>query len=310
MSNTLPNFAQMIRAGFLSSIIAPLLVGSFLAAHLNNAFNPLTFILVMIMGLALHIATNVYNDIYDTLQGTDTVNIHRNEFSGGSGILVNHPQLQSKMFSIARTSLFVALLATILLTLMIPAHLWPHLWGLYLLSAFFAKFYTAAPVKLAYRGWGEISVWFAFGPMAILIAAVGQGVAFHPVILAAMPATGLSTLSILLLGQLIDLQADEHAGKWGVAVRVGTRFTAYLFIFVHILIILNMGWLSMLFMDYGKIFWIVWIPYLFILPSLARNVLKFPDDPENLKAAAKSNVKFDLLFSMLYAASSVFVFRR
>jgi 1,4-dihydroxy-2-naphthoate polyprenyltransferase len=308
MSNELPNFAQMIRAGFLSSIIAPLLAGSFIAAHINDTFNPLTFLLVMIMGLALHIATNVYNDIYDTLQGNDTVNIHRNEFSGGSGIIVNHPQLQSTMFTIARLSLIVALLAAVVLTALIPRYLWPHLWGLYILSAFFAKYYTAAPVKLAYRGWGEISVWFAFGPMAILIAAIGQGVAFHPAILAAMPATGLSTLSILLLGQLIDLQADELATKWGVAVRVGTRFTACLFIFIHILIILNMGWLSMFFMDFGKIFWIVWLPYLFVLPSLTRNVLKFHDDPKKLKSAAKSNVKLHLLFFLLYAVSSLLLF--
>ncbi|MDZ7614460.1 MAG: hypothetical protein U5K51_12745, partial [Flavobacteriaceae bacterium] len=66
----------------------------------------------------------------------------------------------------------MALAGTIALTPLIDKMLWPYLWGLYLLSAFFSKYYTAPPFKLAYRGWGEVSVWFAFGPMAILIAVV------------------------------------------------------------------------------------------------------------------------------------------
>ena len=72
------------------------------------------------------------------------------------------------------------------------------------LSAFLSKYYTAAPIKLAYRGMGELFVWLAFGPMAILLAAVGQNVGFHTYIIAGLAVTGLSTLSILLIGQLID----------------------------------------------------------------------------------------------------------
>jgi 1,4-dihydroxy-2-naphthoate octaprenyltransferase len=204
-----PGIAKMIRAHFLSSIIAPIILGTLLAVHLSGKLEVVNFLIVLIIGIGLHVATNVYNDIYDTIQGTDKVNVHRNESSGGSGVLLDNPELMGKMYLLARIGLIVALAGTIALMPLIDKTLWPYLWGLYLLSAFFSKYYTAPPFKLAYRGWGEISVWFAFGPMAILIATVGQNLGLHPLIWLLMPATGLSTSSILLAGQMIDLDADR-----------------------------------------------------------------------------------------------------
>ncbi|MFC1544451.1 prenyltransferase [Gemmatimonadota bacterium] len=246
-----PGFLRMIRAPFLSSILAPLIAGSLLAAIIKGSLDIPGFVLVLVMGIGLHIATNVYNDIYDTLQGTDRVNVHRNEFSGGSGVLQEHPDLMPVMLRTARIALVVAALATAGLTAVIDRSLWPHLWALYLLSAFFSKYYTAAPPKLAYRGWGEISVWFAFGPMAILVAAVSQGVGFHPTVLIAMPMTGISTLSILLIGQLIDLDADRQGGKLGVAARLGTGFTAGLYLTVQILLVIDVLLLAFVFVERG-----------------------------------------------------------
>ncbi len=57
----------------------------------------------MIMGLGLHLATDVYNDIYDTKQGADTKgNERRNSYSGGSGILLEKPYLMARMYLVAR----------------------------------------------------------------------------------------------------------------------------------------------------------------------------------------------------------------
>ncbi|NTV46925.1 MAG: prenyltransferase [Chlorobiales bacterium] len=294
-----PGVLQMIRAPFLSSIFSPLLAGTLLAVAINQSFSLLGFLLVMLMGIGLHAATNVYNDIYDTLQGTDRVNVHRNEFSGGSGILVRFPALQGKMFFLARISLLIALVATIGLMFVVDRALWPFLWGLYLLSAFFSKFYTAAPFKLASRGIGEVSVWFAFGPMAVLVAAVSQSVGLHPAVLAAMPITGLSTLSILLLGQLIDLPADKETGKLGVAARVGTKFTAYLFVFVQLFLVTNVLVLGLGFLKNGWPVLISLVPYAVMLPSIIRLVIQYHDNQNELKKAAGKNVQLHLAFSIL-----------
>lgn len=294
-----PGIAKMIRAHFLTSIIAPIILGTLLAIHLNETLELLNFIIVLIIGIGLHVATNVYNDIYDTLQGTDKVNVHRNESSGGSGVLLDNPELMGKMYLLARIGLIVALAGTIALMPLINKMLWPYLWGLFLLSAFFSKYYTAPPFKLAYRGWGEFSVWFAFGPMAVLIATISQNLGLHPLVWLLMPATGLSTSSILLAGQMIDLDADRAGGKHGVASRMGTRFTSVLYLIVQSGIVANLILLYIYFPGNSWIFLFALIPYLIIFPKAAGIIFKNHDNPDLLKKGAKLTVLIHVAFSFL-----------
>jgi len=266
---------------------------------INGQVNIPGFILGLITGIGLHVATNVYNDIYDTIQGTDKVNAHRNEFSGGSGVLQSFPELMGKMYLIARMGLLISLCSTIGLMYFVDKSLWIYLWGLYLVSAFFSKYYTAAPVKLAYRGLGEISVWFSFGPMAILIAAIGQNISFDSQVLMLMPLSGLSTLSILLVGQMIDIDADREGGKHGVASRLGTRMTASIYITVQLAIIVNVLLISVLFQGNAMPLTLSLIPYAMIFPVAALVVLKYHKNPEELKRAAKMTVQMHMLFSVL-----------
>jgi 1,4-dihydroxy-2-naphthoate octaprenyltransferase len=259
----------------------------------------LNFIIVLIIGIGLHVATNVYNDIYDTIQGTDKVNVHRNESSGGSGVLLDNPELMGKMYLLARIGLVMAFAGTIALMPLINKMLWPYLWGLYFLSAFFSKYYTAPPFKLAYRGWGEISVWFAFGPMAILIAVVGQNLGLHPLVWLLMPATGLSTSSILLVGQMIDLDADRAGGKHGVASRMGTRFTSVLYLIVQSGIIVNVILLFICFPGNSWLFLFSLIPYILIFPKAAGIILKNHNNPDIIKQGAKLTVLTHVAFSFL-----------
>jgi 1,4-dihydroxy-2-naphthoate octaprenyltransferase len=294
-----PGLLQMIRAPFLSSIIAPLIAGTLLSISINGYFMFVNFVLMLIIGIGLHAAVNVYNDIFDTIQGTDNINVHRNESSGGSGVLQSHPELMGKMFLIARTALVIAMIATILLLFFIEAELWPHLIILFLASAFFSKYYTAPPFKLAYRGLGEVSVWLAFGPMAILIAAVSQNIGFHPYIVALMPITGLSTLSILLVGQMIDLEADKKGGKHGVASRLGTRATSVIYLLVQTLLAANIIFLYSYINGQSWPVLLATIPYIFIFPRTAMIIYKHHDQPVELKLGAKLTVMIHLVFSIL-----------
>jgi 1,4-dihydroxy-2-naphthoate octaprenyltransferase len=297
--NKNPGIGKMIRVHFLSSIIAPIIIGTLVAVNLNGRLEVLNFLIVLIIGIGLHVATNVYNDIFDTIQGTDKVNVHRNESSGGSGVLLDNPELMGKMFLLARIGLIVALIGTIALMPLIDRMLWPYLWGLFLLSAFFSKYYTAPPFKLAYRGWGEISVWLAFGPMAIFIATIGQNVGLHPLVWLVMPVTGLSTSSILLAGQMIDLDADRAGGKHGVASRMGTRFTSVLYILVQSGIIINVILLFIFFPGHSWLFLIALIPYILIFPKAAGIIFKNHDNPDMIKQGAKLTVLIHLAFSLL-----------
>ncbi len=290
----------MLRAPFFSSVYAPILVGTASAVLISGEFNLFAFVLALFMGTGLHAATNVYNDIYDTLQGTDKINVNRNEFSGGSGVLVDNPQLFSKMFFLARTSLIIAFLSAVGLLFIIDKSLYPHLIGLFLLSAFFSKYYTASPFKLSYRGFGEISVWLAFGPMGVLFAAVSQNIGFHNSILWVMPATGLSTLSILWIGQMIDLPADKATGKLGMVARLGIEKAKLIFPFIHLIIIANIILLPILSETYNFISYLPLIPYMILLPKVLSFIFKKEQSIENIKIAAKLNVQLHMLFSITY----------
>lgn len=295
-----PNLLKTIRAPFLSSILSPLLAGTLLAVLSGAPFHLFNFILVLIMGMGLHAATNVYNDIYDTLQGTDRINEHRNDFSGGSGLLVENPDMISYMRKVARGGLMVALAATFVLSFVIRPSLLPLLWILYLLSAFFSKYYTAAPVKLAYRGWGEIAVWFAFGPMATLVAAVSQNVAAHPYILFALPITGLSTASILLVGEIIDETADRDSGKMTIVARTGAKTGRWVYMGIQLILILNTALLCGILGWPGLIALIGLVPYFLIFPKAVEIITRHYQDMDLLKKAAGLNVKIHLLFAVLF----------
>jgi len=294
-----PGLFAVMRAPFFSSILAPLLAGTLLAVMAEGEFSLARFFVVTIMGLGLHAATNVYNDIFDTLQGTDRINQHRNDFSGGTGFLLQHPDLLPSMYWIARSSLIIAACAgTVLLVLIEPA-VRPWLIGLGVLSIFFSKYYTAAPIKLAYRGLGEVSVWFAFGPMAVLVAAASQNVLFHPYVVAAMPITGLSTASILWMGQMIDLPADARAGKRGIVTRIGSRRGRWGFLLIHSLLVGNLLVLGFAVLPQGWPVLAALIPYVLLLPRTWQQVYRFHDQPTSLKPAAGWNVQIHLLMSGL-----------
>lgn len=301
MSDKKTNFVALTRASFLTSVIAPLTAGTLLSYLYNPSWDWINYILLLIMGMGLHIATNVYNDIYDTRQGTDRVNAHRNPFSGGSGVLLGAPDLATLMFRIARAGLLAALVSALGLTFRIQDDDRLIFWILVLLSAFLSKYYTAAPVKLAYRGLGEFFVWLAFGPMAILAAMISQHAELSEPFILAMPLTGLSTLSILLLGQMIDRPADAETGKRGLAVRIGNRKTALVYMAVQGLLCLNLVVLALKTPEPGIYALLPLVPYALFLPRIVKD-LQQPKEPSSIIRAAGKNVQLHLGFSLMLIA--------
>ena len=302
MEKKLPGILRMIRAQFLIGILIPLIAGTLLAVSITGSFHPINFILLLIIGLGLHIATNVYNDIYDSIQGADTnVKNTRNTYSGGSGFLLQSPQLIPTMYRLARSGILISFLATLGLLFFVDRQFWLYLLAIYASCAFLSKYYTAAPFKFGYRGFGEILVWFSFGPLPIILATISQNVlSFHLMILAVMPVTGLSTLSILLFGQLVDLPDDETAGKRGLAAHLGTTKARYGYLCIHLLVLINILILA------GFVFHPGWpllfslLPYAVLFPRIWKNVYNYHDQPQKLSPTSRSNALLYALFSLLF----------
>lgn len=133
----------------------------------------------------------------------------------------------------------------------------------------------------------------------VLIIGVGQNLAFHPQVLWLMPATGLSTSSILLAGQMIDLDADREGGKHGVASRMGTRFTSLIYLLVQFAIVANVVLITVVYPGNTWWFLLALIPYVFIFPKAAGIILRHHDNPDMVKKGAKLTVLIHLAFSLL-----------
>jgi 1,4-dihydroxy-2-naphthoate octaprenyltransferase len=81
--------------------------------------------------------------------------------------------------------------------------------------------YTAPPVRLNYRGFGETSLFFAFGPMitfGVYYVLVRQP-AWEPV-LVGVPL-GIFTMNIGLVSNTFDHDDDVRSGKRTLALRLG-----------------------------------------------------------------------------------------
>jgi 1,4-dihydroxy-2-naphthoate octaprenyltransferase len=292
---------KLLRAQFLVGIVFPLIVGTLTAFSISGSFHFPGFILVMLMGLGLHLATDVYNDIYDTKQGADTKgNERRNSYSGGSGILLEKPYLMARMYLVARVSLLLSFLAMIGLFFVIDQTLWLYVSIIYFVSAFLSKYYTAAPFKFGYRGIGEILIWFSFGPMAIMLAGFSQNMMMQETFYAVMPTTGFSTLTILWIGQLIDLPDDKAAGKIGLVLRMGTKRASYGYLMIQSLVMLNILMLVFFIFHPGWPLLFALIPFIILLPKIWTLIKKHHADPMQLVPVAKLNTMLYVLFSLFF----------
>jgi len=297
----------MARAPFLFAILVPLTISTSLSVHIKGEVDLIGLSFAWMMGFGLHVTTNVYNDIYDTKQGSDTLVSSKNEFSGGSGILIEHPDMEKDMFHLARGGIIVGFISVLGLLYISRTEIWPVIIGIYAVSVFFSKYYTAKPVKFAYRGLGEIVVWIGFGPLAVMLGAVGQGILIHPYMISIMPITGLSTLFIVWMGEMVDMPGDIVAGKRGLVARLGLKKSIYCHLLIHLLALFNVASVAYL-LGPVSLLWIALIPHVILLPLVYRDLQRALDKRKWIKKASKLNFLLFFLFSTFLMASFILEF--
>ena len=204
------------RLPFLSATAVPVLLGIAVAAS-DGAFTWWTALLTLIGGSLAHLAINVTNDIFDTLSGADDANTTPTMFSGGSRVAVYDLVTIRGLAAIA-IGLFGAAAAIGLVLVAVTQSmtlLWIGVAGIVVGVA-----YTAPPLKLVYRGLGEIAVAVGFGPIMLLGAYVVQTgeLAWEPFVLSLVP--GILIALILYVNEIPDRRSDAEAGKRTLPVRL------------------------------------------------------------------------------------------
>ena len=203
------------RLPFLSATAVPVLLGIAVAAS-HGAFTWWTALLTLVGGSFAHLAINVTNDIFDTLSGADDANTTPTQFSGGSRVAVYDLVSIGGLVRVA-LALFAAAAGIGLLLVAVTGSvtlLWIGIAGIAVGVA-----YTAPPLKLVYRGLGEIAVALGFGPIMLLGAYVVQTgrLAWEPLVLSLVP--GILIALILFVNEIPDRRSDAEAGKRTLPVR-------------------------------------------------------------------------------------------
>lgn len=207
-------WVQASRPPFFVATLIPLTVGAVLAGRQGTLSVP-TFLLVLLACFLVHFATNISNDYFDHIQGTDA-----GESIGGSRVL------QEGKISVAELGRAIILLYSV--AAMIGFYLtWTlKLWALVPLMslAFFSSlFYVAPPIRYGYHGLGELFVGVNMGPVMVLGTA---WVLLGRVDWTALPITlpiGLSVALIMNYQNLPDIDTDRATGKRTLAVRLGRK---------------------------------------------------------------------------------------
>ena len=204
------------RAPFLSATFAPVLLGLAVAAR-AGFFDAVTALITLVAASAVHLGLNVANDVFDTLQGADDANTTPTKFSGGSRVL------QNALVSIREMSLLAAgcygVAAALGLALLVMRGS-PALVAIYALGLFISLGYTMPPVKLVYRGVGEIATAIGFGPVMLLGAFTVQsrGTFTLEAFVVSIPVALLVAL-ILYVNEIPDRVSDAKVGKGTLPVR-------------------------------------------------------------------------------------------
>ena len=214
------------RLPFLSATAVPVLLGIAVAAS-HGAFTWWTALLTLVGGSLAHLAINVTNDVFDTLSGADDANTTPTMYSGGSRVAVYDLLTVRALAGIALGLFGAAAIIGLLLVAVTQSLtlLWIGVAGIAIGVA-----YTAPPLKLVYRGLGEIAVALGFGPIMLLGAYVVQtGVLDpEPFLLSLVP--GILIALILYVNEIPDRRSDAAAGKRTLPVRLSptTITTGYL----------------------------------------------------------------------------------
>jgi 1,4-dihydroxy-2-naphthoate octaprenyltransferase len=207
------------RLPFLSATLVPVLLGIAVAAR-HDSFNWWLALVTIIGASFAHLGINVSNDIFDTLSGADEANINPTQFSGGSRVLI-YDLLTLRQLVAIDLGLFGGAAAIGLYLVWATASQTLLLIGLAGIALGIA--YTAPPLKLVYRGVGEIAVAIGFGPIMLLGAYVVQtGSLSWEAALASVPVAILVAL-ILYVNEIPDRVGDAAAGKRTLPVRLSAN---------------------------------------------------------------------------------------
>jgi 1,4-dihydroxy-2-naphthoate octaprenyltransferase len=204
----------------LPATVAPVLVGTALAATERHDIRWLAFAAALAGALLIQVGTNLSNDYSDARRGADTED-RLGPVRVTAGGLVPPRQVLIATY----VTFGLAVLCGVYLVAVAG-------WVLLVIGAasiLAGVLYTGGPRPYGYEGLGEVFVFLFFGIVAVAGSYYVQTerVEWEAFVLAV--PVGLLAAAILVVNNVRDLETDRRAGKRTLAVRLGRRRTRVLY---------------------------------------------------------------------------------
>jgi 1,4-dihydroxy-2-naphthoate octaprenyltransferase len=290
------------RLPFLSATLIPVLVGIAIAAA-HGSFDLFAAVLTVVGAASVHLALNVANDVFDARLGADDRNVNPTKYSGGSRVIQYGLVSMRRMATISLGFYAIAIGVGLILLL---TRFSTALLVIGVLGILLSVFYTAPPLKLVYRGLGELTTAIGFGPLMLLGAYVVQtlGVVRAEPVIASIPIALLVAL-ILYVNEIPDRPGDARAGKRTLPVLLSRELVVNGYFFVALA--------AFAVIVVGVVAGLLPIPALIALlplPLVMRvrdGLTRYYDQPYGLMAIMAVNINVHLYVGVLLLASYVLV---
>jgi len=288
------------RFQFFTASVVPVIVGGAVAYWETGTFLWGYWLATLVALVLLHAAANLANDYYDHLSRNDEINVEFiSPFTGGSRFI--QQQLTSPISILIAALLCLAAGSGIGLIL-VWLRGWPIL-ALGVVGGLSGFFYTADPLRLGYRGLGEIFIFLDFGVLAVLGTYYVQTRQFTLSAGAASIPVALLIAAVLWINQFPDYNADRAVDKRHWVVRLGRRRACYVYaaeLLVALLavpVFVTLGWLPPLTL-------IALLP-LPVAISAMRTAFRHYDQPNKLLPANVGTIVIHLATGLLLAVGLV-----
>ena len=232
---------QAVRIFSFTTSVIPIAAGGALAV-IDDAFDPLLFLVMLVAGVATHAGCNMANDYYDHKKGVDT------QESIGPSRVIQQGLLTPEQVKRGMITAFV--IATVLGLIVVASSGWPILL-VALLSLGAAYFYTAGPKPLGYIALGEVTV-FLFMGLAMVMGSyyvLADQVTWPSFFVGS--AIGLMVAAVLHANNIRDIALDRRAGKATLATIFGRSFANR----EYLLLLIGMYLFIIVLVAYDRVFW-------------------------------------------------------
>ncbi len=290
-TNTISKFEAWVLASrprTLAAAVVPVAVGTSIAVH-DEVFKPIAAIVALLCSILIQVGTNLVNDLYDFLHGTDKHGRLGPQRAAASGLL-------------SKQEMKIGIYLTFGISFLMGMYL-VYVGGTFILfigviSILAGIAYTAGPFPLAYNGLGDIAVFIFFGFVGTVGTYYAQSLVISALSFWASIPVGALITNILVVNNYRDREEARSNGKNTLVVIFGKRFGRMQYVFF---MLISYTILFVVYFTFKRSF-LIFLPLLSLPISIRLIKMIFTLRGSELNKTLELTAKLSAIYGLLFAA--------